>query len=109
MHPYMRTPHIFDSQLKHCQPIKIKVQPDVQHVTHSSNMVEEKAERPMIRVKVNPVPSDNLFMKIFNKKCYEEEGHLGCNRAHPWCFVSGNIYEQLALAVTLFLVAPHAA
>lgn len=72
-------------------------------------MVEEKAERRMIKVKVDPILSDNLFMKIFNKKCYEEEGHLRCNRARPWCFISRNIYEQLALAVTLFLVAPHAA
>lgn len=76
-------------------------------LTHS-NMVEEKAERRMIRVEVDPILSDNLSMKIFNKKCYEEKGHLGCNRAHPWCFVSGNIYEQLA-TVALFLVAPHAA
>lgn len=62
----------------------------------------------MIKVKVEPILSDNLFMKIFNKKC-DDEGHLGCNQAHPWRFVGGNIYEQLALAVTLFLVAPHAA
>lgn len=36
-------------------------------------MVEEKAERWMIKVKVDPILSDNLFTKIFSKNIMKKK------------------------------------